>query len=81
MVLIFLAILTVGFVFEIGRGALKINSRQTRNLQNSKLNAIGESPGLITDSPYSTEASSNHVSSSFSRDISSHKGGCAYDNQ
>lgn len=40
VVLIFLAILTVGFVFEIGRGALKINSRQTANLNNSKLAAM-----------------------------------------
>lgn len=32
IVLIFLVVLTAGFVFEIGRGALKINSRQSNNL-------------------------------------------------
>lgn len=40
IVIIFLAILTAGFVFEIGRGALKINSRQTANLQSNKINAL-----------------------------------------
>jgi len=34
VVLIFLAILTAGFVYEIGRGALKIHSRQSNNLNN-----------------------------------------------
>lgn len=34
IVLVFLAILTAGFVFEIGKGALKINSRQSNNLNN-----------------------------------------------
>jgi NADH-ubiquinone oxidoreductase chain 3 len=34
IVLVFLSILTAGFVFEIGKGALKINSRQSNNLHN-----------------------------------------------
>jgi hypothetical protein len=32
IVLIFLALLTAGFVYELGRGALKIHSRQSNNL-------------------------------------------------
>jgi hypothetical protein len=35
IVFAFLLVLTVGFVFEFGKGALKINSRQTANLQNN----------------------------------------------
>lgn len=34
IVIIFLTILTAGFVFEIGKGVLKINSRQSNNLNN-----------------------------------------------
>lgn len=33
LVIVFLAILTVGFIYEFGRGALKINSKQTGYLE------------------------------------------------
>jgi len=44
--LIFLLVLTFGFVFEIGKGALKINSRQTTNLQNYKIKGL-TSPSFL----------------------------------
>jgi NADH-ubiquinone oxidoreductase chain 3 len=44
-VLIFLAILTAGFVYELGRGALKIHSRQSNNLNNISISPIA-SPSL-----------------------------------
>lgn len=34
IVIILLIILTIGFVFELGKGALKINSRQTSDISN-----------------------------------------------
>ena len=36
-VIVFLLILTVGFVFEFGKGALTINSRQTGYLNSSNI--------------------------------------------
>lgn len=36
ILLIFLAVLTLGFVFELGKGALKIESRQSVNLLSTK---------------------------------------------
>lgn len=70
IVLIFLAVLTVGFVFEIGKGALKLYSRQTTYLQNNKLNAMAN---LNVSGPKSHSSrakaphSENHVSSILSR--------------
>lgn len=40
IVLIFLVILTAGFVYELGRGALKINSRQSNNLNNISITPV-----------------------------------------
>jgi len=40
IVLVFLAILTAGFVYELGRGALKINSRQSNNLNNISITPV-----------------------------------------
>jgi NADH-ubiquinone oxidoreductase chain 3 len=34
IVIILLLVLTIGFVFELGKGALKINSRQTSDINN-----------------------------------------------
>ena len=65
VVLIFLAVLTAGFVFEIGRGALKINSRQRANLNNSKLAAMSNLNASESKSHSSLSHSEKHVS--FSR--------------
>jgi NADH-ubiquinone oxidoreductase chain 3 len=54
IVLIFLGVLTAGFVFEIGRGALKINSRQTVNLQNSKINSLSNLNNAYGSKSYSS---------------------------
>lgn len=70
IVLLFLLILTAGFVFEIGKGVLKINSRQSNNLNNiylaspsssakngfnQKLNLIGERRFYSTQNSSSNE--------------------------
>lgn len=62
IVLIFLGVLTAGFVFEIGRGALKINSRQTVNLQNSKINSLSNLNNASGSKSYSSlSRSKNHL--------------------
>ena len=67
VVLIFLAVLTAGFVFEMGRGALKINSRQTANFNNSKLAAMSNLNASEPKSRKSLFRSANRVSSTLSR--------------
>jgi NADH-ubiquinone oxidoreductase chain 3 len=55
ILLIFLAILTVGFFFEISRGALQINSRQSDNLHSISISSspfassIKKNQGLKTN--------------------------------
>jgi hypothetical protein len=45
IVLLFLALLSAGFVFEIGKGALKINSIQSHNLNNIYLSPAPSGSG------------------------------------
>jgi NADH-ubiquinone oxidoreductase chain 3 len=40
IVIILLLVLTIGFVFELGKGALKISSRQTSDINNMYYNNI-----------------------------------------
>jgi|GraSoiStandDraft_24_1057298.scaffolds.fasta_scaffold02457_6 hypothetical protein len=42
----FLAILTAGFIYELGRGALKIHSRQSNNLNNISITPFTSSKGF-----------------------------------
>lgn len=51
IVLVFLVILTAGFVFEIGKGALKINSRQSNNLNNISITPSPEKSVSPSPSP------------------------------
>jgi NADH-ubiquinone oxidoreductase chain 3 len=44
VVIIFLAILTAGFVFELGKNALTISSRQSNNLNNIYISSHSASP-------------------------------------
>jgi NADH-ubiquinone oxidoreductase chain 3 len=39
-VLIFIGIITAGFVFELGKNALKIDSRQSQNYFNNSKNFV-----------------------------------------
>jgi NADH-ubiquinone oxidoreductase chain 3 len=45
IVIVFLVLLTTGFIYEIGRGVLKIHSRQSNNLNNISITPIA-SPSL-----------------------------------
>ena len=42
VLLIFICIITLGFVFELGKGALKIDSRQVVTLLNVKSSNVTE---------------------------------------
>jgi NADH-ubiquinone oxidoreductase chain 3 len=51
IVLVFLAILTAGFVFELGKRALNINSRQSENLNNISITPVSSVSHFASSSP------------------------------
>ena len=67
IMLIFSLLLTLGFVFEIGRGALKIQSRQSVELPNTSNNHvefIGKTAGRLNSNKVNIYAAKKNYSTS-----------------
>ena len=73
IVLIFTIILTIGFVFEIGKGALKIDSKQSNSLERRSIKTISFIGGSFYQRRNYSNGSSSNSSVKVYDDVLSYK--------
>ena len=73
LVLIFTIILTIGFVFEIGKGALKIDSKQSNSLERRSIKTISFIGGSFYQRRNYSNGSSSNSSVKVYDDVLSYK--------